>query len=80
MGYLDANKLETPQNSSQVKITSNASINLQKSKAYKHNYKAHEYLVCKKVSRFQIFRLLDILRLLVEVPVLYQCFTSELLS
>lgn len=50
MGYLDANKLETPQNSNQVKITSNASINLQKSKEYKHNYKACAYFVCKKVS------------------------------
>lgn len=48
MEYLDANKLETPQNSSQVKMTSNASINLQKSKAHKHDYKACMYLVWKK--------------------------------
>lgn len=50
MGYLDANNLETPQNFKQVKKTSNASINLQKSKAYKHNCKACLYLVCRKVS------------------------------
>lgn len=60
-----------------VKIISNASINLQKSKAYKHNYEACVHVVCgeKKVSC--AFRLLDILRLLVEATFLYQLFTSE---
>lgn len=80
MGYLDANKLETPQNSSQVKITSNASINLQKSKHTNTIRKHVCILSAKSLSRFQLFRLLDILRLVAEAPVLYQCFTSELHS
>lgn len=37
-------------------MISNASINLQKSKEYKHNYKARVYFVWKKVFCASSFR------------------------